>query len=136
MCGATNGTWSASSQLRCADARPATGQVPTLTRGRSPPASAANHVFLTHEREWRIVDPEGFCFTWEQIAYVLVPDQVGWQRIATAVLSHLQTHAQMLAEAFDDQDPNVLSAEDDVRECDAALAAIPVKLLTSQPSRS
>jgi hypothetical protein len=90
----------------------------------------------THEREWRIVGSEGFCFTWDQIAYVLAPDQASWGRIATSLLNPLETQARMLAGAFDDQDPVVLSAEDDVRDCAAALAGIPVRLLTSEPSPS
>jgi hypothetical protein len=109
------------------------GAVPD--EGEGPLGSALANVSLwTHEREWRIVDPEGFSFTWDQIAYVLVPDQASWQRIATALLEPLQTHAQMLAGAFDYDDPYVLSAEDDVRDREAALAGLLVKTPALQPS--
>jgi hypothetical protein len=88
----------------------------------------------THEREWRIVDPEGFSFTWDQVAYVLVPDQASWQRIAEALLEPLQTHARWLLEMNGYGDPYAMSAEDDVRDREAALAGLLVKTPALQPS--
>jgi hypothetical protein len=87
----------------------------------------------TNEREWRLVGAEGFCFTWDQIAHVLVPDQASWERIAAAVLAPLEDHARMLATAFADQDPVVQAAEDDVRDCEDALAGIPVNTPAPRP---
>jgi hypothetical protein len=88
----------------------------------------------THEREWRIVDPEGFSFTWDQVAYVLVPDQASWQRIAEALLEPLQTHARWLLEMNGYGDPYAMSAEDDVGDREAALAGLLVKTPALQPS--
>jgi hypothetical protein len=84
----------------------------------------------THEREWRMVGPQGFHFTWDQIAYVLVPDEASWQRVAASLLDPLLRDAQMLAGAFGDQDPNTQSAEGDARDCYAAIDRIPVRTLT------
>ena len=80
-----------------------------------------------------MVGPQGFRFTWDQIVYVLVPDEASWQRVAAALLDPLLRDAQMLAGAFGDQDPNTQSAEGDVRDCYAALDRIPVRTLT-QPA--
>jgi len=96
------------------------------------PALASTSLW-TDEREWRLVGAEGLSFTWDQIAYALVPDPASWERIAAALLAPLENHARMLATAFADQDPIVQEAEDDVRDCDAALAGIPVKTPTPQP---
>lgn len=109
------------------------GAVPDEGEGSLEPALASVSLW-THEREWRIVDSEGFSFTWDEIAYVLVPDQASWQRIAEALLEPAQIHAPWLEEMNGYGDPYAMSAEDDVRDREAALAGLLVKTPALQPS--
>jgi hypothetical protein len=104
--------------------------------GESLPGHLQGPSLWSHEREWRTIDPAGFPFSWEQITYILVPDQAAWQRITDAVLEPLQDEAFMLSTAFDDDDPVVWSARNDVEVCAAALADIWIRTLdSSNPSR-